>query len=89
MAKVTITATRTVEQTKTVEVKVRIGDVKAWMKDEGGYGSFSEDEFTWHDPQVLEEYFQDHEDLTYILGETKGNVDESPDDWEVQYAEEM
>ena len=87
MAKILVEATRTVEQTKTVEVKVRIGDVKAWMKEE--YSSFSEDEFTWHDPQILEEYFQAHEDLTYILGETKGNVDESPDDWEVQLAEEV
>lgn len=87
MAKVTITATRTVEQTKTVEIKVRIGDVKAWMKEE--FGSSSEHGREWNDSSVLEEYFQDHEDLTYILGETKGNVDESPDDWEVQLAEEV
>lgn len=87
MAKVTITATRTVEQTKTVEVKVRIGDVKAWMKKE--FGSPSEHGREWNDKSVLEEYFQAHEDLTYILGETKGNVDESPDDWEVQLAEEV
>lgn len=87
MAKVTITATRTVEQTKTVEVKVRIGDVKEWMKEE--FGSPSEHGREWNDSSVLEEYFQDHEDLTYILGETKGNVDESPDDWEVQLAEEV
>lgn len=86
MARVTVTATRTVEQTKTVEVKVRIADVKAWMKEE--YGAFSKDDFTWHDPQVLEEYFQSHEDLIHILGETEGNVDEIPDDWEVQLAEE-
>lgn len=87
MAKVTIEATRTVEQTKTVEVKVRIADVKAWMKEE--YGSPSEHGYEWNDRQVLEEYFQEHEDLAYILGETEGNVDESPDDWEVQLAEEV
>lgn len=86
MTKVTITATRTVEQTKTVEVKVRIGDVKEWLKEE--YGSPSEHGYEWNDQFVLEQYFQAHEDLTYILGETNGNVDESPDDWEVQLAEE-
>lgn len=86
MAKVTITATRTVEQTKTVEIKVRIGDVKEWMKEE--YGPPSDHGYEWNDQFVLEEYFQAHEDLTYILGETEGNVDESPDDWEVQLAEE-
>ena len=86
MAKITITATRTVEQTKTVEVKVRIEDVKEWMKEE--YGSLVKCGYEWNDQQILEEYFQAHEDLTYILGETKGNVDESSDDWEVQLAEE-
>jgi len=87
MAKVTITATRTVEQTKTVEVKVRIGDVKEWLKEE--YGSRVKYGYEWNDQQILEEYFQAHEDLTCILGETKGNVDESSDDWEVQLAEEV
>lgn len=87
MAKILVEATRTVEQTKAVEIKVRIGDVKEWMNEE--YGPPSDHGYKWNDRQVLEEYFQAHEDLTNFLGETEGNVEESPDDWEVQLAEEV
>ena len=83
MAKIIVTATRTIEQTLTAEVKVRIADGKAWMKEE--YGSFSRDEFTWHDPQVLTEYLQENNQL---VDDADGDIDDSHDDWEVQFAEE-
>ena len=84
MAKVTITATRTIEQTKTAEVKVRIGDVKEWMKQE--YGSNTYNDCGWDDPATLGEYFQAHEEL---IDEAEGDIDDlSYTDWEIQYAEE-
>ena len=83
MAKITVTATRTIEQTLTAEVKVRIADVKEWMRNE--YRGFSEDEITWHDPQVLTEYLQENNQLVY---DADGDIDDVQDDWEVQFAEE-
>ena len=86
MAKIKIAATRTVEQTKTVEVKVRIGDVKEWLRD--NYGTYSEHGLEWNDQGILEEYFESVEDCQYILNETKGHVDENLDHWELELVEE-
>ena len=82
MAKITVEATRTVEQTKTVEIKVTIAAVKEWLLD--NYGSQHGHE--WNDPNMLEEYFQDHEEL---INAAEGNIDDLSDDWEIQLAEEV
>lgn len=84
MAQITVTATRTIEQTLTAEVKVRISDVKEWMRDE--YGAPSEHGMEWNDPSVLAEYLQENNQLVY---DADGDIDDSQDDWEVQLAEEV
>ncbi len=82
MAQVSVTATRTVEQTKTVEIKIRITDVKEWLRE--NYGTPSEHGMYWDDPSVLEEYFQAHEEL---IDEAEGDIDDITEDWEIQNAE--
>ena len=82
MAQVLVTATRTVEQTKTVEIKIRITDVKEWLRE--NYGTPSEHGMDWDDPSVLEEYLQEHEEL---IDEAEGDIDDINEDWEIQNAE--
>lgn len=84
MAKVFVEAVSNIQRTKTIEVKVRIQDVKEWMKEE--YGSRLNYGYQWNDEEVLEEYFQSHEEL---IDEAEGNIDEITEGWEVQHAEEM
>ena len=81
MAKISVEATRTVEQTKTVEIKVTIAAVKEWLLE--NYGS--QHGYAWNDPNKLEEYFQDHGTL---IDAAAGNIDDLSDGWEVQLAEE-
>ena len=83
MAQITVTATRTIERTKTLEIKVRIGDVKDWMKEE--YGSPSEHGLQWNDPEILEQYVQAN---AHLIDEVDGDNDDINEDWEVQLAEE-
>jgi len=83
MAKITVTATRVIERTTTVEINVRIGDVKDWMKDE--FGSPSEHGLNWNDPEVLEQYIQSN---AHLIDEVDGDNDDINDDWEIQTAEE-
>jgi len=84
MAKVNVTATINIQRTKTIEVDVRVIDVKEWLRD--NYGTPSEHGMSWDDPDVLAEFLPDvHEDLDF--DEEEGVIEETEyDQWEIDHA---
>ena len=85
MAKVNVTATINIQRTKTIEVDVRVNDVKEWLRD--NYGTPSEHGMSWDDPEVLAEFLPDvHQDLDF--DEEEGSIDETENDqWEIDHVE--
>ena len=87
MAKVNVTATINIQRTKTIEVDVRVNDVKEWLRD--NYGTSSEHGMSWDDPEVLAEFLADvHQDLDF--DEEEGSIDETENDqWEIDHVERL
>ncbi len=87
MAIINVTATVNVQRTKTVQLKVRVQDIKAWLRE--AYGSPSEHGYEWDEGHILEEYMQEQiENEPDIFAENDGEINETlTDDWVIDKAE--
>jgi hypothetical protein len=88
MAIINVTATVNVQRTKTIKIKVRVKDVKDWLRET--YGTPSEHGYEWDEPHILEEYMQEELDMNEpdMFEENDGEINETlTDDWIINNAE--
>ena len=87
MPKVTVTATRLVEQTLTVDINVGINEVKRYIRE------YYDSDYEWNDTDILTSYLEDHEEiLDKALGSKKALIEHDNtlnEPWVVQYVEEV
>ena len=87
MATIRVKATVSIERTKTFEVKVRVNDVKEWLRE--NYGTPSEHGMEWDDESILSEFLPEvYEDLDF--DEEEGEVEDTlTDDWMISEIERV
>tara|TARA_R110000751_G_scaffold98417_1_gene191439 strand:+ start:329 stop:592 length:264 start_codon:yes stop_codon:yes gene_type:complete len=84
MAIITATAIVDVQRTKTIKIKVRVKDVKDWLRE--NYGTPSEHGYEWNEDHILQEYLEEVEPTAF--DDLDGDIEDVTDgDWEFGTAE--